>query len=61
MTWKIITDSGACLTDIKTQSEQIQFERVPLTLHLDGKEIVDEIGLDIPTLIGDMKQSKTSS
>lgn len=57
MTWKIVTDSGCDLRSLESQSKELQFERVPLTLQIGTEIFRDDDGLDIDNMMATMYQS----
>lgn len=61
MTWKIVTDSGCDLRSLESQSKELQFERVPLTLQIGTEIFRDDDGLDIDNMMATMYQSSKAS
>ncbi|MCL6222630.1 DegV family protein [Streptococcus dysgalactiae subsp. equisimilis] len=61
MTWKIVTDSGCDLRSLKSQSKELQFERVPLTLQIGTEIFRDDDGLDIDNMMATMYQSSKAA
>lgn len=62
MTWKIVTDSGSTLRDIKDLSQTIDYEIVPLSIITDAEEILDTPDIDLDYFVEQVKQAqKTSS
>lgn len=61
MTWKIVTDSGCDLRSLKSQSKELQFERVPLTLQIGNEIFRDDDGLDIDNMMATMYQSSKAA
>lgn len=56
MTWKIVTDSGCDLRSLESQSKELRFERVPLTLQIGTEIFRDDDGLDIDNMMATMYQ-----
>lgn len=61
MTWKIVTDSGCDLRSLESQSKELQFERVPLTLQIGTEIFRDDDGLDIDHMMATMYQSSKAA
>ena len=61
MTWKIVTDSGCDLRSLESQSKELQFERVPLTLQIGTEIFRDDDGLDIDNMMAMMYQSSKAA
>lgn len=61
MTWKIVTDSGCDLRSLESQSKELQFERVPLTLQIGTEIFRDDDGLDIDRMMATMYQSSKAA
>ncbi|BAH82237.1 DegV family protein [Streptococcus dysgalactiae] len=61
MTWKIVTDSGCDLRSLESQSKELQFERVPLTLQIGTEIFRDDDGLDIDNMMATMYQSSKAA
>lgn len=57
MTWKIVSDSGCDIRALKSQSNHLRFERVPLTLQIGSDIFRDDDGLDIDQMMETMYQS----
>ncbi|MGT2888198.1 DegV family protein [Streptococcus didelphis] len=57
MVWKIVSDSGCDLKELKTQSSNILFERVPLKLRIDNEEFIDTQDLDVDHMMAKLYQS----
>lgn len=57
MNYKIVTDSGANLTDLPG----VTFENVPITIMADKKEYRDDRFLDVTQMITDLSQLTTKS
>lgn len=57
MNYKIVTDSGANLTDLAG----IDFQSVPITIMANGKEYLDDRSLDVAQMIDELSQLKTKS
>ncbi|HIT43494.1 TPA: DegV family protein [Candidatus Avacholeplasma faecigallinarum] len=55
MKYKIIVDSSSDLTNDYLKDEAIDFEVVPLTIHVDKNEFVDDENIDIPLMLETMK------
>ncbi|RLV05732.1 fatty acid-binding protein DegV [Streptococcus iniae] len=54
MTWKIVADSGCDLVELKTKSQELSYERVPLMLRIGNEVFVDDKGLDIDHMMDSM-------
>ncbi|TNY48578.1 DegV family protein, partial [Streptococcus pyogenes] len=61
MTWKIVTDSGCDLRSLESQSKELQFERVPLTLQIGTEIFRDDDGLDIDNMMATMYPSSKAA
>lgn len=61
MTWKIVTDSGCDLRSLESESKELQFERVPLTLQIGTEIFRDDDGLDIDNMMATMYQSSKAA
>ena len=61
MKYKIIVDSSSDLTNDYLKDEAIDFEVVPLTIHVDKNEFVDDENIDIPLMLETMKNFTISS
>ncbi len=61
MKWKILTDTGSNLREISNLPENIEFDLIPLILHVDKKDYVDTPSIDVADLIESVKASKSSS
>ena len=61
MKWKILTDTGSNLREISNLPENIEFDLIPLILHVDKKDYVDTPSVDVADLIESVKASKSSS
>ncbi len=61
MKWKILTDTGSNLREISNLPENIEFDLIPLILHVDKKDYVDTPSIDVDDLIKSVKASKSSS
>ncbi|WP_284119786.1 DegV family protein [Streptococcus canis] len=61
MTWKIVTDSGCNLRGLESQSKDLRFERVPLTLQIGSEIFRDDDGLDIDKMMTLMYQSSKAA
>lgn len=62
MKWKIVTDSGSNIREMENLPEDILFDLIPLTLHVEQKDFVDTPDLDIKELLDAVsKASKSSS
>lgn len=61
MTWKIVTDSGCDLRSLESQSKELQFERVRLTLQIGTEIFRDDDGLDIDNMMATMYQSSKAA
>lgn len=61
MTWKIVTDSGCDLRSLESQSKELQFERVPLTLQIGTEIFRDDDGLDIDNMMATIYQSSKAA
>ncbi|WP_165737061.1 DegV family protein [Streptococcus dysgalactiae] len=61
MTWKIVTDSGCDLRSLESQSKELQFERVPLTLQIGTEIFRDDDGLDIDNMMATMYKSSKAA
>lgn len=59
--WKVITDSGSNIRELKSLPNDVSFGLVPLVLHLDDKELVDTPDLDTEKLVEDMAKAKETS
>ncbi len=57
MKWKIVTDTGSNIFEIKDLPENTSFERVPMLLYLDGEELKDTPAIDRTNLIEQMKNA----
>lgn len=58
MKWKIVTDTGSNIFELKNLPEDTSFERVPMLLYLNDEEIQDTLDIDRTNLIEKMKNSK---
>lgn len=61
MKWKILTDTGSNVRELSNLPEDIEFDLIPLILHVDKKDFVDVPTVDVSELIDAVKVSKTSS
>ena len=64
MKYKIIADSSSDLLDDYIIDDEIDFEVVPLTIHVDGKEFIDNKNLNVKEMLKamhDFKGKSTSS
>lgn len=61
MKWKILADTGSNLREISNLPENIEFDLIPLILHVDKKDYVDTPSIDVDDLIKSVKASKSSS
>lgn len=61
MKWKIVTDTGSNLREIKDLPNETAFEIVPLIITLDGEQFVDDANLDTEKLIKKMGESENTS
>lgn len=61
MKWKIVTDTGSNLREIENLPEDIEFDVIPLILHVDNKDYVDEPTLKIQDLLKAVSASSKSS
>ena len=62
MRYKIITDSACSLTNMDYQNiEGIQFEVAPLTIHIQGKEFVDDGSIDNKEMLALLKEKDAVS
>jgi len=61
MKWKIVTDTGSNIREIENLPEDVLFDIISLTLHLDDKEFVDTRDLDTKELVKEVEKSSQSS
>ena len=61
MKYKIVVDSSSDLTNDYIKDESIGFEVVPLTIHVDGVEYVDNESLNIDTMLTAMHNSTSKA
>ncbi len=61
MEWKIVTDTGSNLRELKDLPEKTSFDIVPLIITLDGEEFIDDTSLDIEELVKKMSESENTS
>ncbi|MGT2934094.1 DegV family protein [Streptococcus catagoni] len=61
MSWKIVVDSGCDLIELKNSGGKILFERVPLTLRIDGKVYVDNPKLDVDKMMEHMYETDSAT
>ena len=61
MKYKIVVDSSSDLTNDYIKDENIGFEVVPLTIHVDGVEYVDNESLNIDTMLTAMHNSTSKA
>lgn len=61
MKWKIVTDTGSNIREIENLPENITFDIIPLILHLDNKDFVDNPDLDTKELVEEVSKSTKSS
>lgn len=61
MKWKIVTDTGSNIRELTNLPENIEFDLIPLILHVDKKDFVDVPTLDINELIESVQASSSSS
>lgn len=61
MEWKIVTDTGSNLREIEHLPENIDFSIIPLILHVDNEDFVDEPTLEIQELLEAVSASSKSS
>lgn len=61
MKWKIVADTGSNIREIENLPENIEFDIIPLILHVDNKDFVDEPTLNIQELIEAVSKSSKSS
>lgn len=61
MKWKILTDSGSNIREIDNLPENTAFDLIPLILHVESKDFVDEPTLNIEELLTAMANASTSS
>ncbi|MFV0520782.1 MAG: DegV family protein [Lachnospirales bacterium] len=58
---KIIADSGCDILDIFKSKDFTSFSSIPLKLHMDGNEYIDDGSMDIDTYLNLMENSKSGS
>lgn len=61
MKYKIVVDSSSDLTNDYIKDENIGFEVVPLTIHVDEKDYIDNEELNIDKMLEAMHSSKNKS
>lgn len=61
MKWKIVTDSGSNIREIDNLPEGVDFDLIPLILHVDEKDFVDEPTLDVKELVDAVEKAPSSS
>ncbi|EHI69245.1 DegV family protein [Streptococcus ictaluri] len=61
MTWKIVTDSGCDIKTLESQSPNLRFERVPLTLQIGTEIFRDDDGLNVDDMMATMYQSSKAA
>lgn len=61
MKWKIVTDSGSNIREINSLPEDVAFDIIPLILHVEDKDFVDEPFIDIKELIEAVEKAPNSS
>lgn len=61
MKWKILTDTGSNIREIKELPENTTFDIIPLILHVDNEDFVDTPDLDTEMLVEKVSQSASSS
>lgn len=57
MKWNIVTDTGSNIFEIENLPKNTSFERVPMLLYLDNKELRDTPDIDRTNLIEEMKNA----
>ncbi len=60
MKWMIVADSSCDLTSMETGSKDIEFDTVPFTMTVDGKDFVDHPSLDTAELVDAMEAASSS-
>lgn len=61
MKWKIVTDTGSNLRELKNLPNETAFDIVPLIITLDGEEFIDDASLDTEELVKKMGESEKNS
>lgn len=61
MNWKIIVDSGCDLKSIENLPENIRFEYIPLTLHVEDTDYTDDETCDVSAMMEHMYAYKGKS
>lgn len=61
MEWKIVTDTGSNIREIENLPEDVEFDIIPLILHLDNKDYVDTKDIDTKELVKEVSKSSKSS
>lgn len=61
MKWKIVTDTGSNLRELKNLPNETAFDIVPLIITLDGEEFIDDASLDTEELVKKMGESENTS
>ena len=61
MNWKIVVDSGCDLKNLENLPENISFEYIPLTLHVEDTDYIDDAQCDISQMMEHMYSYKGKS
>jgi len=61
MKWKVVTDTGSNIREVENLPEDVLFDIIPLTLHVDNKDFVDTPDLDIEELVEEVSKASQSS
>lgn len=61
MTWKIVSDSGCDYRELEDIALETSFESVPLTIQVGEEVFIDNVALDIDTMMDKMYATSTAS
>lgn len=61
MQWKIITDSGSNIREIKDLPEEISFDIVPLILTLNDEQFIDDASINTEEVVEKMAEAENPS
>ncbi|MBR6766627.1 MAG: DegV family protein, partial [Clostridia bacterium] len=61
MNWKIVVDSGCDLKSVDNLPANIAFDYIPLTLHVENTDYIDDADCDIPRMMEHMYAYKGKS
>lgn len=61
MTWKIVVDSGCDLKYMENLPENVSFDYIPLAIHVENTDYIDNTDCDIPRMMEHMYAYKGKS